>query len=408
MIKQRRFTTRSFRSFAAILFLLSFQSTVSFAQKGALLDQGGTVFNVKAFGATGEGTADDTAAAQRAIDAATKAGGGVVYFPAGRYILNGTLEDNRVDLVSLAGSGMASRLIIKSKLGILLGSTDPAVAESGYHSGRIQDLFIHCADRADSTAVRMTDMIGPPALSDLTIGNCDQGFDIINKARWTERLVATNITDYYNNHLFHYDQNPKIKTNSYGYGTYGIYVNKSAGQDVFYLTGGAYLYHSSFIVKGNVDGDAKKGASIFYVEGASGEPCPGAAFSVMDISVEGSFYSVVKARGGGCSGGSTGNALVSGIGFISAVGSTPGDNSFISEPQNASYLAGTFTATNSSSDSVKAVNATPTSKCYVQPTNAIAANAIVGTYVSGTNWQSVTISHPSTANKGQYQIWCTP
>jgi hypothetical protein len=106
--------------------------------------------------------------------------------------------------------------------------------------------------------------------------------------------------------------------------------------------------------------------------------------------------------------GSSGNPLVAGIGFISAAGSTPGTNNFISDPQSASYLAATFTATNASSDSVKANNASPGSKCYVQPTNAIAANAIVGTYVSGTNWQSVTVTHPPTANKGQFQIWCTP
>jgi hypothetical protein len=408
VIQQRRFTTRLFYPFAAILVLLSFQPTLSFAQKDALLDQGGAVFNVKAYAATGEGSADDTGAIQSAIDAATKAGGGVVYFPPGRYVLNSTLEDKRADMVSLVGSGMASRLIIKSKLGILLGSTDPYVAHSGFHSGRIQGLYLRCAEQADDTAVRMTDMISPPALSDLTIDNCDQGFDIINKTSWTERLVANNITDSYNNHLFHYNQNPRIKTNSYGYGTYVLYVNKGAGQDVFYLTGGAYLYHSSFIVKGNLDGDAKKGASIFFVDGSSGQPCPGAAANVMDISVEGKFYSVVKVSNGGCSGGSTGNPLVGGIGFISAAGSTPGENNFISDPQNASYLVGTFTATNSSSDSVKAINVTPTSKCYVQPTNAIAANAIVGTYVSGTNWQSVTVSHPLTANMGEYQIWCTP
>ena len=364
---------------------------------------------MKAYGATADDKTDDTPAIQSAIDAATKARGGIVYFPAGSYVLNGTLHNDRADMVSLVGTGMASRLSIRSKLGISLASTDPHSAESGYHSGRIQNLYIRCTDRANSTAVQMTDMIGPPSLDDLTISNCDQAFDIINKTRWTERLTASNITDNYNNHLFHYDQNPKIKTNSYGYGTYdGIYINKAPGQDVFYLTGGAYLYHSSFIVKGNLDGDAKNAAAIFHIHGATSEPCPAAAFNLMDISVEGVFYSVVRVTNSGCSGGPAGNPLVGGMGFISAAGSTPGDNNFISDPQSASHLVATFTATNASSDSVKATNATPASKCYVQPTNAIAANAIVGTYVSATNWQSVTVTHPPSANKGQYQIWCTP
>ncbi len=170
----------------------------------------------------------------------------------------------------------------------------------------------------------------------------------------------------------------------------------------------AYLYHSSFNVKGNLDGDAKNNASIFHVNGASGEPCSGAAFDLMDISVEGTFYSVVKITNTGCTGGPTGNPLVGGIGYVSASGSTPGDNNLIADPQTASYLAATFTATNAPSDSIHATIANPSSKCYVQPTNAAAANAIVGTYVSGTNWQTITVTHPPTANKGQFQIWCTP
>jgi hypothetical protein len=241
------------------------------------------------------------------------------------------------------------------------------------------------------------------------VSRCNQGFDIINDKKWTERLMAINITDNYNNHLFHYNQNPKNENNSYGYGTYdGIYANKSAGQDVFYLTGGAYLYHSSFIVKGNIDGSAANYAAIFHVEGTAGQPCPGAAFNLLDIATEGKFYSVVKVTNSGCKGGATGNPLVTGIGHISADGSTPGENDFISDPQKASYLVATFTASKSTSDSIKATNATPGSKCYVQPTNAVAANTLVGTFVSGTDWGSVTVTHPSAASSGQYQIWCTP
>ncbi len=137
-------------------------------------------------------------------------------------------------MVSLAGSGMATRLTINSKLGISLGATDPYSGDSGYHSGHIQGLFIRCNDRAIGTAVQMTDMIAPPSLDDLNIANCDQGFDIINQTGWTERLIADNVTDHYNNHLFHFHQNPKNVNASYGYGIYnGIFVTKTAGQDVF-------------------------------------------------------------------------------------------------------------------------------------------------------------------------------
>ena len=43
-------------------------------------------FNVKAFGATGDGKTLDTSAINKAIDAAATAGGGTVYFPAGSYL----------------------------------------------------------------------------------------------------------------------------------------------------------------------------------------------------------------------------------------------------------------------------------------------------------------------------------
>ncbi|MBY0311003.1 MAG: right-handed parallel beta-helix repeat-containing protein [Phycisphaerales bacterium] len=45
-------------------------------------------WNVRDFGAVGDGVADDTVSIQRAIDAAGAAGGGVVYIPAGKYRLS--------------------------------------------------------------------------------------------------------------------------------------------------------------------------------------------------------------------------------------------------------------------------------------------------------------------------------
>ena len=44
------------------------------------------VFNIKTFGATGDGKTIDTAAINKAIDTAAAAGGGTVYFPAGNYL----------------------------------------------------------------------------------------------------------------------------------------------------------------------------------------------------------------------------------------------------------------------------------------------------------------------------------
>jgi len=63
-----------------------------------------TVFNVKdPYGAIGDGVVDDTAAIQRAIDAAA-AGGGVVFFPPGTYKITSTLTVP--SNVTLQGAGM--------------------------------------------------------------------------------------------------------------------------------------------------------------------------------------------------------------------------------------------------------------------------------------------------------------
>ena len=50
-------------------------------------------FNVKDYSAFGDGFTDDTVAIQATIDACEAAGGGVVYFPAGIYIIGGALQD---------------------------------------------------------------------------------------------------------------------------------------------------------------------------------------------------------------------------------------------------------------------------------------------------------------------------
>jgi hypothetical protein len=58
--------------------------------------------SVKTFGAVGDAANDDTAAFQRALDAAHTAGGGVVYAPPGRYLFKGVL--NIPEGVGLRGS----------------------------------------------------------------------------------------------------------------------------------------------------------------------------------------------------------------------------------------------------------------------------------------------------------------
>lgn len=65
-------------------------------------------YNVKQYGAVGNGSTDDTSAIASAISAASAAGGGVVYFPAGTYI---STTQTLVANVILAGAGIGATTI---------------------------------------------------------------------------------------------------------------------------------------------------------------------------------------------------------------------------------------------------------------------------------------------------------
>ena len=68
---------------------------------------GPIVYNVKSYGAKGDGTTDDTAAIQAAIDAAHAAGGGTVVMPLGTYALTESLHIKAgVQLVGTSNSGV--------------------------------------------------------------------------------------------------------------------------------------------------------------------------------------------------------------------------------------------------------------------------------------------------------------
>lgn len=97
-------------------------------------------FNVKSFGANGDGTTDDTAAVQAAFNAADFAGGGVVYFPVGTYILSSILISSKT--IAL-GSGIGSVLKLKNTTnGFMFTTRDTAASPTNYpHDHQFRDLY---------------------------------------------------------------------------------------------------------------------------------------------------------------------------------------------------------------------------------------------------------------------------
>ncbi len=77
------------------------------------------VFNVKAFGAAGDGVKDDAEAINAAIAAVPKQGG-IVYFPPGVYLLNSSLVVNgRTDL-SFVGAGVSATRLQMNANGVIV------------------------------------------------------------------------------------------------------------------------------------------------------------------------------------------------------------------------------------------------------------------------------------------------
>jgi polygalacturonase len=62
------------------------------------------VFNIKTFGATGDGTTLDSPSINKAIDACVQAGGGTVYFPAGTYLSGSIHLRSNIHLLIDAGA----------------------------------------------------------------------------------------------------------------------------------------------------------------------------------------------------------------------------------------------------------------------------------------------------------------
>ncbi len=93
-------------------------------------------FNVRLFGATGDGVTDDTASCQTAINEAEAAGGGVVQFPPGTYSINCVVNS---DNVILQGHGLATKLLSDDATAAIL------IFENVDHCG-MRDFFIDGED----------------------------------------------------------------------------------------------------------------------------------------------------------------------------------------------------------------------------------------------------------------------
>ena len=114
------------------------------------------VYDVRAFGAKGDATTDDTAAFQAAFDACIEGGGGDVVVPPGAYMMEGTVTVNCTQATphSLRGAGWSSNLLWASDADLIVWTDPPpiTVAELAISS-------IKSTKSVNSTALRVG--VGP-------------------------------------------------------------------------------------------------------------------------------------------------------------------------------------------------------------------------------------------------------
>jgi hypothetical protein len=92
---------------------------------GVIQDKGGAVYNLRAYGALGNGDKDDTEAIRNAIAAVPD--GGTLYIPTGKFCITDTIHINRP--ISIEGSGPGSAFWVDlnsaTKPGIVIGLVNP-------------------------------------------------------------------------------------------------------------------------------------------------------------------------------------------------------------------------------------------------------------------------------------------
>lgn len=101
---------------------------------------GGQVFSVRAYGAVGNGVTDDTAAINNAITAVNGAGGGVLFFPAGTYLVSSAIPIGAS--VSLMGAGANCTIIRTNSATADVFSFSYSISGTGFNPIIVRDLRI--------------------------------------------------------------------------------------------------------------------------------------------------------------------------------------------------------------------------------------------------------------------------
>lgn len=379
--------------------LLQISSISGSCQSGVI-----PVFNVKTapYFATGDGTTDDGAAIQKALNDAHSQGG-VVYFPAGTYLIGRDVSAPDLYKTRIQGSGVNSTTVLIGRGGSL---TISAPGPSPYHAGRLEDFSLRCSDgeAGGQTGIMTQDVIGTK-WRDVAISQCGMGIDMQNIHKWTERNDFDDVTFYNCAVAVHFDKLPAAKSPSFGYNSFRIWVNTDKpGSRVFLTSGGGNPYNSYFSVMGNI----QPGTIVFdaHSDGFANAMNNNTYFVQLEdqhVASTDPSYMFDNHVESGPKGGITGVSQLS-IDKKTKL-SAPGSVSLPITPLASTPIdVGQIVTTNNAFDSIRNAQITPRSQCLVQATNA-AAGSMTGVYVSDMGWENVRVYHPPIAN-ATFEVWC--
>ncbi|HEC03672.1 MAG TPA: hypothetical protein ENI81_09070, partial [Phycisphaerales bacterium] len=128
-------------------------------------------YDVKAYGAVGDGVTDDATAIQAAIDAVEAAGGGIVYFPQGTYIIDAVLTIDS-DNVTLRGVGNTAILKCKDSTSInliLINASNITVEKLAFDGNQSGNVYQGSSAIQNGIYVKHTEALSDLRFRDLEI-----------------------------------------------------------------------------------------------------------------------------------------------------------------------------------------------------------------------------------------------